>query len=552
MEQVIREIIKESTMHPLEMSLYEDWIDCIKIYVETNPKEAIASGKELIKRTVQLTERYSLDVNALDLLYATHKKSLLVGAQHNDFDSYLLYVEWNREAGKRFYQPRMHYLKPIVAAYQEVLDGMLDLLTISQPKRTGKSQIGINFVNMLSGKRPDKATLMEGAGDALVDSFYKGSLEILQSSEYLHYDVFPGSRIVQTKADIKIINLADKNRFPTIMCRSIDASQVGLSEATNLLYLDDCVEGREEAKDRGRMDKKWETISGDVLGRRIEGTPIVATGTRYSIYDPIGMLQGKAAELGWRHKIIEIPALDKVTDESNYEYIRDGKRVFTTGYLRNERKLVSEEAWESEFQQEPFEAKGQLFPKAKLKRYVELPPDKTPDGIFAVCDTAEDGNDSVMMPVAYLYGEDVFIEDCVFDNSPAAATKPLCAKALIKHSVPMAVFESNNAGLYYGRDVALIVKQNGGSVVIRPKFSSTNKHTRIELASDGIIKNFYFKDESRYERHDSYGLMMQELTQYTRTGKVKHDDAPDGMALLENEIRKLKRGSGCKAVKRPC
>lgn len=59
------------------------------------------------------------------------------------------------------------------------------------------------------------------------------------------------------------------------MCRSIDARQVGLSEATNLLYLDDCVEGREEAKNRQRLDDKWEVISGDVIGRAIEGTPIV-------------------------------------------------------------------------------------------------------------------------------------------------------------------------------------------------------------------------------------------------------------------------------------
>lgn len=78
------------------------------------------------------------------------------------------------------------------------------------------------------------------------------------------------------------------------MCRSIDARQVGLSEATNVLYLDDCVEGREEAKNRQRLDDKWEIISGDILGRAIEGTPIVATGTRYSLYDPIGHLRGSA------------------------------------------------------------------------------------------------------------------------------------------------------------------------------------------------------------------------------------------------------------------
>lgn len=95
-----------------------------------------------------------------------------------------------------------------------------------------------------------------------------------------------------------------------------------------IVYLDDCVEGREEAKNRQRLDDKWEVISGDILGRAIEGTPIVATGTRYSLYDPIGHLQEEAQKGGWAWKAIEIPALDPVTDESNYEYERDGKKVF--------------------------------------------------------------------------------------------------------------------------------------------------------------------------------------------------------------------------------
>lgn len=30
---------------------------------------------------------------------------------------------------------------------------------------------------------------------------------------------------------------------------------------------------------------------------------------------------------------------------------------------------------------------------------------------------------------------------------------------------------------------------------------------------------------------------MKELTTMTRTGKVKHDDAPDSISLFENEMR---------------
>lgn len=482
--------------------------------------------------------------------YEQWRRCLLFEAPH-DFDSFMTYIELDRKPEKRFYAPRKHYLRPMVQGFQDVLDGKLRLLTISMPKRAGKSQTGINFVNMLSGKFPDRSTLMEGTGDDLVKSFYNGCLEYLTvPNEYLFYDVFPDARLIQTNADSKTINLKSKSRFPTIMCRSIDARQVGLSEATNVLYLDDCVEGREEAKNRQRLDDKWEVISGDIMGRAIEGTPMVFTGTRYSLYDPIGRVQEHAQREGWAWRAIEIPALDLVTDESNYEYEREGKKVFTTAYFREQRELLSAEQFESEFQQQPFEAKGLLFNKDELNYFFELPKDRDPDTIIAVGDTAESGSDSTSMPVAMIYGNAVYIVDVVFDDSPAEVTKPECAKCLIENKVASAVFESNNAGQYYARDVDQIIRDRGYSVGIRTKRTISNKQTRIEFASDNIKKNFYFKHPSTYKRGSQYWNFMKEVTTYTRSGKVPHDDAPDSLSLLENEIRMLSGGK-VEVFKRP-
>lgn len=482
--------------------------------------------------------------------YEQWRRCLLFEAPH-DFDSFMTYIELDRKPEKRFYAPRKHYLRPMVQGFQDVLDGKLRLLTISMPKRAGKSQTGINFVNMLSGKFPDRSTLMEGTGDDLVKSFYNGCLEYLTvPNEYLFYDVFPDARLVQTNADTKTVNLKSKSRFPTVMCRSIDARQVGLSEATNVLYLDDCVEGREEAKNRQRLDDKWEVISGDIMGRAIEGTPMVFTGTRYSLYDPIGRVQEHAQREGWAWRAIEIPALDLVTDESNYEYEREGKKVFTTAYFREQRELLSAEQFESEFQQQPFEAKGLLFNKDELNYFFELPKDRDPDTIIAVGDTAESGSDSTSMPVAMIYGNAVYIVDVVFDDSPAEVTKPECAKCLIENKVASAVFESNNAGQYYARDVDQIIRERGYSVGIRTKRTISNKQTRIEFASDNIKKNFYFKHPSTYKRGSQYWNFMKEVTTYTRSGKVPHDDAPDSLSLLENEIRMLSGGK-VEVFKRP-
>lgn len=538
---------------PLDVAAYDDKFALCRDYEgaefrlahEWNQalQEEIRAGLKLAVDTRDFKTAEEFD----NLLF----RSLLFCAPHY-FDAYLQAVEYGKPLDKKFYLPRRHYLRRYVEGYQEVLEGKLDFLSISMPKRCGKSQLGINFTNMLSGKFPDRSTLMEGTGDDLVQSFYKGCLEYIQQpNDYHFYDIFPESKLVQTNADTKVINLLHKSRFPTVMCRSIDARQVGLSEATNLLYLDDCVEGREEAKNRQRLDDKWEVISGDIIGRAIEGTPIVICGTRYSLYDPIGHLQEEMRKQGKRCKIIETPALDPVTDESNFEYIREGRKVFTTQYFRDQREMLSAEQFESEFQQQPFEAKGILFPEASLNRYFELPVDREPDSIIAVCDTADKGADYCSMPIAAVYGDEVYIVDVVFDDSPPEVTKPECAKALMDNLVVAGTFESNNAGTYFARDVQQILTDRKYVCNIRTKRTISNKQTRIEFASDNIIKHFYFKDPSLYARNSQYALFMKQVTTYTRSGKVPHDDAPDSLSLLENELRGLV-GAKVEVFKRPC
>lgn len=522
---------------PGDIGAYEDLFSLCQAWAETDFTAAHRANKQLKDMCDRMMDK--VPMSQVEGFYSLWRRGLLFEAPY-DFDSYLTYIELDRKLEKRFYQPRKHYLKRYVDAYQKILDGELDFLSISMPKRAGKSQLGINFTNMLSGKSPEKATLMEGTGDDLVNSFYKGCLEYLQTpSEYLFYDVFPESKLVQTNADTKTLNLMNKSRFPTIMCRSIDARQVGLSEATNLLYLDDCVEGREEAKNRQRLDEKWEVISGDIIGRAIEGTPIVICGTRYSLYDPIGRLQEEMKKQNKRCEIIETPALDLATDESNFEYIRDGKKVFTTQYFRDQRDMLSAEQFESEFQQQPFEAKGLLFPEGNLNRFFELPVDKEPDTIIAACDTADKGADYCAMPIAAVYGQEVYIIDVVFDDSTPEVTKPEVAKALINNKVVSAMFESNNAGSYFARDVQDILKSREYMCSIRTKRTISNKQTRIEFASDNILKHFYFKHPSTYARNSQYAEFMRQVTTYTRSGKVAHDDGADSLSLLENELRGL-------------
>lgn len=456
-------------------------------------------------------------------------------------DSFFEYIELDEpDPFKRFYFPRKKVLRPVIEAYQEIYDGKLDFLSVSQPKRTGKTTGGLKLCQMMGGRKPDGSIFATGKGEGLVKRFYGGLNQAFENQAmYQRFlKVFPDAEKVGQSAEGLSIDLKGGNSvFPTFTCRPIDGAIVGCTEANVLVYIDDCVKNHEEARNRERLEFLCEKVTDDVLGRRLEGTPIIIQGTKYSLYDPITALQEKADLLGWRWREVAIPALDPITDESNWEIIREGKKIFTTDYYRKERMLVSEETWAAEFQQEPYEAKGKMFPKDKINRFERLPVDREPDTIIAACDSADNGSDYCSMPIGYVYGNEVFITDVVFDNSGAEHTKPECANMLFKHNVKRVTFESNSAGGYFGRDVMELLEKKGGRCSAKYKFNCTNKITRMENAADNILKYYYFLDEKRYERNSQYDLFMKNIEGMTRIGKVPHDDGPDSVALMENEMR---------------
>lgn len=507
--------------------------------LKENPEEREYCFKwtQYVKEAAQALHIQTTDENYGNL----YEDSILTEAPYL-VDSFFQYIELDeKDPYKRFYYPRRKVLAPVISAYQEIYDGKLDFLSVSQPKRTGKTTSGLKLCLMMGGRKPDGSIFATGKGEGLVKRFFGGLNQTFQNeNEYKRFlKVFPNSEKVGQSAEGLSIDLKGGNGvFSTFTCRPIDGAIVGCTEANVLVYIDDCVKNHEEARNRDRLEFLCEKVTDDVLGRRLEGTPIIIQGTKYSLYDPITALQEKADLLGWRWKEIAIPALDPETDESNWEIIREGKKIFTTAYYRNERKLVTEETWAAEFQQEPFEAKGRMFPADKLNYYEELPVDREPDAIMAACDSADKGEDSCSMPIGYVYGNEVYIEDVVFDNSGTEFTKPECANALFKHNVKTVTFESNSAGGYFGRDVMELLKEKGGRCSARYKFNCSNKITRMENARDNIIRDYYFKDfRKNMDRQSQYYKFMKELTTMTRSGKVKHDDAPDSLALFENEMR---------------
>lgn len=560
----------EKTIQEYENYIARRGIDRELLYAYTEATKIILCGRKdaefglpiakkvkgyIEKYVLKQTEGYTIDdlevlafENSTEYFELQKYYDVLEAESAYLVDSFFKYIEIDtKDPYKRFYYPRKKVLAPVVGAYQEIYDGKLDFLSVSQPKRTGKTTGGLRLAQMMGGREPDGSIFAVGKGEGLVKRFYGGLLQSFETKAIYErfLKVFPEAVKTGEKdyksAENYSIDLKSKNTFPTFTCRPIDGAIVGCTEANVLVYIDDCVKNHEEARNRDRLEFLCEKVTDDVLGRRLEGTPIIIQGTKYSLYDPITALQQKADELEWRWREVAIPALDPETDESNWEiYRKDNKgirKIFTTDYYRKERKLVSEETWAAEFQQEPFEAKGRMFAEKELNYFEELPVDREPDAIMAACDSADKGEDSCSMPIGYVYGNEVYIVDVVFDNAGTQFTKPECANMLIKHNVKTVTFESNSAGEYFGRDVMQIVHEQGGRCSARYKFNCSNKITRMENARDNIIRDYYFRDFKKMDRSSQYYKFMKELTTMTRSGKVKHDDAPDSIALFENEMR---------------
>ena len=149
----------------------------------------------------------------------------------------------------------------------------------------------------------------------------------------------------------------------------------------------------------------------------------------------------------------------------------------------------------------------------------------------AVVDTAWGGGDSLSMPIAYVYGQDMYIQDVVFNSGDKTVTRPIVIGKLKQHKPHMVRWESNNGGDEYGGIVDEKLRQDGVRVNMSYKKAPTNqsKLSRIiQFAPD--IKRIYFLDEKH--RDLEYEKFMRELTLFTVSGKNLHDDAPDSCAML--------------------
>lgn len=529
--------------------LFQTWEDLLYMSKEAM-KEDIPLGVKYLKLLSAECEKAISDPlsseEEVKELYGLHKRVLLAAARY-DFDSYLLYVEWNREPKKKFYPPRRKVLKQVVDALQELADDKLDLLAVSLPPGSGKTTLAIFYLTWLGGRIPNEPMLTGSHSNSFVRGVYDECLRIFDANgDYLWHDVFPEIQVSNTNAKDCRIDLDKRQRFETLEFTSIGTGNAGLYRAATLLYCDDLVSGIEVALSKERLDKLWETYTTDLRQRKIgDHCKELHIATRWSVHDVIGRLEREYMDSD-RAKFIVVPAMDE-NDESNFDYAYGVG--FSTKFYREQRGIMDDVSWRALYMNEPIEREGLVYSPDELRRYFDLPKEDA-DAVIGICDTKDKGSDYAFLPVAYVYGQDYYIDDCVCDNGLPNIVDARLVEILVRDKVKSCRFESNSAGRRVAEKIQEEVKKKNGITHITTKFTTTNKETKIIVNSAWVKEHCLFKDASLYQRKSDYGKMMDMLCSYTVAGKNKHDDVPDGMAMLAEYAQSLS-GQKVEVFKRP-
>ena len=544
MEQVLLKIAEKIKKDP-SMGAFKDMYDFCREVMKTDVPLAVKYLGYLSNELDKAIPSGKFDDIIVDL-YSLHKKVWLAAAPHH-FESFLLYIESNREPQKKFYPPRRKVLKQVVDALQELEDDKLDLLAISLPPGSGKTTLAIFYLTWLSGKHSDEPMLTGSHSNSFVRGVYDECLRILDpQGEYLWHDVFPTIQVSNTNAKDCRIDLGKRKRFETLEFTSIGTGNAGLYRASRLLYCDDLVSGIEVTLSKERLDKLWETYTTDLRQRKIgDHCKELHIATRWSVHDVIGRLENDYGSSD-RAKFIVIPALDE-NDESNFDYAYGVG--FNTKFYHEQRAIMEDASWRALYMNLPIEREGLLYSEDELRRYFELP-DGEPDAILSVCDTKDRGTDYCGMPVVYKYGDDYYVEKIICDNSNPEVVETRLVMTLLEHKVQVSRFESNSAGGRVAQKVQEQVKSKGGITKITTKYTTANKETKIIVNSPWVKEHCLFKDASVIKNDKEYKRAMNFLCSYTMAGKNKYDDIPDVFAQLSEYIQSLV-GTKIEVFKRP-
>ena len=227
------------------------------------------------------------------------------------------------------------------------------------------------------------------------------------------------------------------------------------------------------------------------------------------------------------------PFLDE-NGESNFEYLYGVG--FSTDYYQQRRASFERNSdtasWLAQYMGEPIERDGAVFDPADLRYYNGVRPEQEPDRTFIIVDPSWGGGDYVAAITVQQYGNDLLIPAVVFSNEDKTVTQPMIVAMAEKYKATAMKVEGTKMTASYGEDIDHKLREKGIRINIAintSHFTGTGKRDRIIARAPDIRERMLFLGEGY--RPKEYSQFMQNVYSFTFNGKMKHDDAPDVLAM---------------------
>lgn len=481
-------------------------------------------------------------------------------ARQGDFESFCIAMEWNRPINKQFYLPRARLLKKhgVIQGVQDLIDDKLDLLVLNLPPRIGKSTVGLFLQALLGGMCPDESILASGHTTGLIDSFYDEIINFMTDEEYRYGMIFPNNKIEDKSSEYHYIDLNKKRRFHTFNYVSIETGGTGKVQAERLLYCDDLVKDVEQANNPERLQKLYHNYTSTIKDRKIQRLckdgvyrpcPEIHINTPWSLYDVTSRVVENAKLDGNmdRVRIISIPCYDE-NGESNFEY--DYGKGFNAKYYHDMEVAEDPVIFSAKYLMQPVERDGLVFNRDNITFYQDLPGDE-PDRIVAYADVTHGGDDYFSVPIGYVYGNEVYIEDVLFINKFGGddGSRPKVRDIIMRHGVTRVGVEKNNGGDFYSTLMKNDLRDKHYYAHITEHNAPTNKAKRDRIlacqneikgiASERNTYRIYFKHPDTIKGHTQYQLAMNNLYKWNQNitdQRKQHDDFPDSLAGMITNV----------------
>lgn len=426
-------------------------------------------------------------------------------------------------------------VQPVEGNCIEVEDGMYLVGKTLIP--THNSTLIKFLMAFIMGKYPDSKNMYISYSDGMVKMMMDAEIDMTTGDEYNFQEIFPLGK-PDKSAEYNTIGYRPRGDAQTFNMCSIGGSITGRTRADKFQITDDLVKNAEMARSPERLETLYNDYTDTISTRQIgDEVKEIMLGTIWSIYDPISREKIKYDGIPGYH-FIALPVCDE-EGHSNFAY--DCPDNYTDEKIAQIKEKLDPVTFSCLYMQRGIQKEGMPFTTEQLRWYDGILPDGEPDTIFAFCDVAYGGGDSLSMPMCWKYGHDGFIHDVVFNRKDKSITVPIVGNRLAKNKVRKVRFEANVGGDIYADEVSAFLKTIGYSCNVTSKRApnTMSKLSKIEQYQQDIRNLYFRRDKDRGVEYDRY---INELTSFSFTQKNLHDDAADstaGLCDMENSTPKI-------------